>query len=180
MTKSSADTSTSGRLRASLTAANATRLAPVCDSVAGGCVAARATDTATNVAPTANCIKGLERVCVVDHWSFPDSGRTRAAVPESGSWRRRRDSIECKGVFTNTAGDMMHRIRRYGKPGGRLMSSSRIGKFTASVAAFLLMVGFARAASAQVFTGRIDITIEDSTGGRLPGVSVELAGPVNQ
>ncbi|HZR23084.1 MAG TPA: TonB-dependent receptor [Vicinamibacterales bacterium] len=35
-------------------------------------------------------------------------------------------------------------------------------------------------ASAQVFTGRIDVTVEDSTGGRLPGVSVDLSGPVSQ
>jgi hypothetical protein len=35
-------------------------------------------------------------------------------------------------------------------------------------------------AAAQVFTGRVDVTIEDATGGRVPGVSVELAGPVAQ
>jgi hypothetical protein len=35
-------------------------------------------------------------------------------------------------------------------------------------------------ASAQVFTGRVDVTIEDSTGGRLPGVSVDLTGPLTQ
>jgi hypothetical protein len=43
-----------------------------------------------------------------------------------------------------------------------------------------LAIGFASSASAQVFTGRIDMTIEDSTGGRLPGVTVDLNGPVNQ
>ncbi|HEX3703292.1 MAG TPA: carboxypeptidase regulatory-like domain-containing protein, partial [Vicinamibacterales bacterium] len=30
------------------------------------------------------------------------------------------------------------------------------------------------------FTGRIDVTVEDSTGGRLPGVNVDIAGPTNQ
>ena len=35
-------------------------------------------------------------------------------------------------------------------------------------------------ASAQVFTGRVDVTVEDTTGGRLPGVNVDLTGPVNQ
>ena len=35
-------------------------------------------------------------------------------------------------------------------------------------------------ARAQTYTGRIDITIEDSTGGRLPGVSVELTGQMIQ
>src|SRR5438477_10386684 len=33
---------------------------------------------------------------------------------------------------------------------------------------------------AQVFTGRVDVTIEDATGGRVPGVTVELAGPIGQ
>ena len=32
----------------------------------------------------------------------------------------------------------------------------------------------------QIFVGRIDVTIEDSTGGRLPGVTVTLAGPSPQ
>src|SRR5262249_22303850 len=41
-------------------------------------------------------------------------------------------------------------------------------------------LGIASPASAQVFTGRIDVTIEDSTGGRLPGVNVDIAGPVSQ
>src|SRR5262245_35769847 len=41
-------------------------------------------------------------------------------------------------------------------------------------------IGGASTASAQVFTGRIDVTIEDATGGRLPGVNVDLTGPVSQ
>jgi hypothetical protein len=47
-------------------------------------------------------------------------------------------------------------------------------------AALALTFGFASSAAAQVFTGRIDMTIEDSTGGRLPGVTVDLTGPANQ
>src|SRR5262245_51920207 len=43
----------------------------------------------------------------------------------------------------------------------------------------LVLFGSAITSSAQVFTGRIDVTAEDSTGGRLPGVNVELTGPVN-
>ena len=31
--------------------------------------------------------------------------------------------------------------------------------------------------AAQIFSGRIDVTVEDATGGRLPGVTVTLAGP---
>ncbi len=56
----------------------------------------------------------------------------------------------------------------------------KIGRLATLVAAAVLAVGFAGTASAQVFTGRIDVTIEDSTGGRLPGVNVDLTGPVNQ
>lgn len=56
----------------------------------------------------------------------------------------------------------------------------KIGKLTALAAAFALALGLASTASAQVFTGRIDVTIEDATGGRLPGVNVDLTGPVNQ
>jgi hypothetical protein len=47
-------------------------------------------------------------------------------------------------------------------------------------AALVMLLGVVSTASAQVFTGRVDVTIEDSTGGRLPGVSVDLTGPVNQ
>src|SRR6516165_7097632 len=56
----------------------------------------------------------------------------------------------------------------------------KIGKRAAWLAAVLIVGGFGASASAQVFTGRIDVTIEDSTGGRLPGVSVDITGPVNQ
>ncbi|MDQ3170775.1 MAG: TonB-dependent receptor [Acidobacteriota bacterium] len=38
------------------------------------------------------------------------------------------------------------------------------------------LVAFASPASAQVFTGRIDVTIADTTGAVLPGVTVELTG----
>jgi len=55
-----------------------------------------------------------------------------------------------------------------------------ICKLAAPLAAAAIICGFAVGASAQVFTGRIDITVEDSTGGRLPGVNVDLTGPVNQ
>src|SRR5438270_5484278 len=54
------------------------------------------------------------------------------------------------------------------------------GKLAAGCAALALTLGFAATASAQVFTGRIDVVVEDSTGGRLPGVNVDLTGPVNQ
>src|SRR5216117_3830127 len=54
----------------------------------------------------------------------------------------------------------------------------KIGKLATLLAAFVI-VG-AATASAQVFTGRIDVTVEDATGGRLPGVNVDVTGPVNQ
>src|SRR5215467_16084168 len=41
----------------------------------------------------------------------------------------------------------------------------------------LCLMTFAGVASAQVFTGRIDITAKDGTGAVLPGVTVDLAGP---
>src|SRR6185503_11327712 len=50
------------------------------------------------------------------------------------------------------------------------------------VLAFLVALAscLASPASAQVFTGRIDVTLEDATGGRLPGATVDSTGPVNQ
>src|SRR4051812_39454863 len=51
---------------------------------------------------------------------------------------------------------------------------------TAALAALMLAWGLAAPARAQVFTGRIDVSIEDPTGARLPGVTVELTGPVAQ
>lgn len=41
------------------------------------------------------------------------------------------------------------------------------------------LVAFTTPAAAQVYTGRIDITVTDSTGAILPGVTVELTGPQN-
>jgi hypothetical protein len=35
-------------------------------------------------------------------------------------------------------------------------------------------------ATAQVFTGRIDVTVQDSTGALLPGVTVDITGPQNE
>ena len=56
----------------------------------------------------------------------------------------------------------------------------KVSQLTAVTAAFVMVLGLASAASAQVFTGRIDVTVEDSTGGRLPGVNVDITGPENQ
>ncbi len=42
--------------------------------------------------------------------------------------------------------------------------------------AALYLAVFAVPSSAQVFTGRIDITVKDGTGAVLPGVTVELTG----
>ena len=51
---------------------------------------------------------------------------------------------------------------------------------TTWLAAIIMALGGVSTASAQVFTGRVDVTIEDATGGRLPGVSVDLTGPLSQ
>lgn len=56
----------------------------------------------------------------------------------------------------------------------------QIGKRTTWLAALIVAFACVSTASAQVFTGRVDVTIEDSTGGRLPGVAVQLTGPVSQ
>jgi len=45
---------------------------------------------------------------------------------------------------------------------------------------WLLALALAAPARAQVFTGRIDVTVEDQTGSRLPGAAVELNGPEAQ
>jgi hypothetical protein len=55
----------------------------------------------------------------------------------------------------------------------------KIGKLATWIAC-VVVIGFGSTASAQVFTGRVDVTVEDATGGRLPGVTVDLTGPVNQ
>jgi hypothetical protein len=41
----------------------------------------------------------------------------------------------------------------------------------------LAIVSVAAPVSAQVFTGRIEVTVVDATGGILPGVTVEITGP---
>lgn len=41
------------------------------------------------------------------------------------------------------------------------------------------VAGPAAAQSAQAATGRIDVVVEDATGARLPGVNIELAGPMD-
>jgi hypothetical protein len=52
---------------------------------------------------------------------------------------------------------------------------------TAALAAvWMLALCFAAPASAQVFTGRIDVSVEDPSGARLPGASVTLEGAAAQ
>lgn len=51
-------------------------------------------------------------------------------------------------------------------------------KLTALAFSLALALSLASPVSAQVFTGRIDVTLEDATGGRLPGATVEINGPV--
>ncbi|HEV3486883.1 MAG TPA: TonB-dependent receptor, partial [Vicinamibacterales bacterium] len=46
--------------------------------------------------------------------------------------------------------------------------------------AIVLALAAAIPARAQVFTGRIDITVQDSSGAVLPGVTVEISGPQQQ
>ncbi len=45
--------------------------------------------------------------------------------------------------------------------------------------ACVMVLAWVAPAWAQVFTGRIDVTIEDSGGGRVPGATADLTGPVS-
>src|ERR1041384_7535300 len=56
----------------------------------------------------------------------------------------------------------------------------KIGKRATWLAAIAIALGVASVASAQVFPGRVEVTVEDAPGGRWPGVNVDLTGPVNQ
>ena len=55
---------------------------------------------------------------------------------------------------------------------------SNVRKACAFVLA-LCLTALAAPAAAQVYTGRIDVTVSDATGGVLPGVTVSIAGPQN-
>ena len=57
------------------------------------------------------------------------------------------------------------------------MSARRI---MTSLLTLVVLAGLHLPASAQTFTGRVDVTITDSTGAVLPGVAVDLTGPQNQ
>src|SRR5262249_10886308 len=54
------------------------------------------------------------------------------------------------------------------------------GRLTMWLAAAAITAGLSSVAAAHVVTGRRDVTVEGSAGGRLPGASVELTGPLNQ
>ena len=55
----------------------------------------------------------------------------------------------------------------------------RTSRVLTAVALFAIF-GLVTPVFAQQFTGRIDITIEDATGARLPGVTIDISGPLNQ
>lgn len=58
--------------------------------------------------------------------------------------------------------------------------SFRISRLLALLALVAAIVSLGTPAMAQQYTGRIEVTVEDSTGGRLPGVTVDLTGVQNQ
>jgi hypothetical protein len=58
--------------------------------------------------------------------------------------------------------------------------SFRSMRWLAVAAMVAALVSIGSPAFAQTYTGRIEVTVEDSTGGRLPGVTVELTGVQNQ
>ena len=55
-----------------------------------------------------------------------------------------------------------------------------VRRMAASLLTLALLVGMPALAAAQAFTGRVDVTVADSTGAVLPGVTVELTGPQNR
>jgi hypothetical protein len=58
--------------------------------------------------------------------------------------------------------------------------SFRFSRMLALLALVATVISLGTPAMAQQYTGRIEVTVEDSTGGRLPGVTVELTGVQNQ
>jgi hypothetical protein len=56
----------------------------------------------------------------------------------------------------------------------------RIMRLLAMAAMVAAIVSLGSPAFAQTYTGRIEVTVEDSTGGRLPGVTVTLSGQMDQ
>jgi hypothetical protein len=56
----------------------------------------------------------------------------------------------------------------------------KICKLAAPAVVLLMALGMAAPATAQFYTGRIDVALVDQTGGRLPGVTIDITGPVNQ
>jgi len=49
-----------------------------------------------------------------------------------------------------------------------------------AAAVLFAVLALAMPVFAQQYTGRIDVTIEDATGARLPGVTIDITGPLNQ
>jgi hypothetical protein len=58
--------------------------------------------------------------------------------------------------------------------------SFKITRTLALVALVAAIVGLGTPATAQQYTGRIDVTVVDTTGGRLPGVTLDLTGQMIQ
>ena len=52
-------------------------------------------------------------------------------------------------------------------------------KWMVPASVLLAVLGLAAPGSAQVFTGRIDVSVTDSTGALLPGATVDVTGPLN-
>lgn len=59
------------------------------------------------------------------------------------------------------------------------MRAIRNRRWVVSVMMLLAALALATPTNAQQFTGRIDVTVADSSGALLPGVNVEITGPLN-
>src|SRR5262245_6594594 len=100
------------------------------------------------------------------------------AVADHMRYANRIDLIPSGYVGIQTAARCLRFHLAHYRRSGRM--NCKIGRAATWLAALAITFGVAITASAQVFTGRVDVTVEDSTGGRLPGVNVDLTGPVNQ
>ena len=58
--------------------------------------------------------------------------------------------------------------------------NTRTARLMTAAIMLVAVLGFSLPAFAQQYTGRIEVTVFDATGGVLPGVIVEVTGPLNQ
>src|SRR3954470_10385520 len=104
----------------------------------------------------------------VPHLSLASRHLASAVHPESHD-----RAIGC-ATFPARAPALLNALTTRGQ--GRTHGGIRMTKWLLAA----LLCAVSTTAGAQVFTGRIDVSVIDSTGAVLPGVTVSVAGPQNQ